>query len=199
MSVPLPGERVWVEFGSMSSVNLRISANICSKQHNPVTNKHQKSWLEYHSLMLGGHRKSANWTGWAWMHDLCFWPDSYNVLGIIGYKSPVPLRFCPSQISRLPRPTRVSNVLKGPRQRFWTEYGIIKMTRGASRIRAAARRRRRPLPAHIKTEPRSAPKSQVNDMHTFRNVAAFACPPASLYDGAPPLDRLGFSFCSGCL
>ena len=30
MSVPLPGERVRVELGSMSSVNLRISANICT-------------------------------------------------------------------------------------------------------------------------------------------------------------------------
>ncbi len=29
MSVPLPGERVRVEFGSMRVVRVRISANIC--------------------------------------------------------------------------------------------------------------------------------------------------------------------------
>ena len=38
MSVPLPGERVRVELGSMSSVNLRISENIWTTSQPGIRN-----------------------------------------------------------------------------------------------------------------------------------------------------------------
>ena len=45
MSTPFPGERVKVEFGSISSVNLRISANIC--MHKKLILSARSIWIHY--------------------------------------------------------------------------------------------------------------------------------------------------------